>query len=346
MIPQKIQALFDFIDYLDRNKIEYIEKYIPLCNELNNLATQRAKLNPNKNYIDKQRYDKIQNQITEKFQPITQNIYIPVLNKLRELEIWAGDDVFTSIWNSNISAISDFKKNFTPEDVLQVINYKQKYLSFRIDTNTNFLCLQFVLQNLDEILKELFDFFKDTNENKFDSFETKTIEVNSMEDAVKGFIETKGKNVKFSFPNKDFFKSPDRAFAQTSSTNVNNEIIMGDKFQVGDITNNSGQIIIGKNIRIADSLNGKNETADKITELINLIRQEQNISDEQKQSLITNFDKVKEELFEEQPAKSKIFKWLSNTKEVLENLVLTHHVTEAVHWVYDNLNFIAHQIKG
>jgi len=33
-----------------------------------------------------------------------------------------------------------------------------------------------------------------------------------------------------------------------------------------------------------------------------------------------------------------------NTKKILENLVLTHDVTEAVSWVYNNLNFIAQQI--
>jgi len=344
MIPQKIQALFDFIDYLDRNKIEFIEKYIPLCNELNNLDTQRSKLKPNKNYIDKQKYDDIQKQITEKLQPIYQNIYIPILGKLKELQIWTGDDVFTSIWNNNISAVYDFKENFISEDIVKVTTYKQKYLSFRTETNTNFLCLQFVFSNLDEILKELFDFFKDTNENEFERFETKTIEVNSIKDAVKGFMETKARNVRFSIPKESLFDYHNVTQLQPHLHNVKNEIIMGDKFQVGDISNNSGQINIGKNIRIADSLNGKNETADKITELISLIKQEQNISDEQKQSLITNFDKVKEEMFEERPDKSKVFKWLSTTKGILENLVLTHHVTEAVHWVYNNLNFIAHQI--
>jgi hypothetical protein len=85
---------------------------------------------------------------------------------------------------------------------------------------------------------------------------------------------------------------------------------MGDKIQVGDINNNSGQIVVGKDIKISDSLNGKNETAVKITELIDLIRREQNVNEEQKQALITNFDKVKEELFDDHPSKPKIFKWL------------------------------------
>lgn len=106
-----------------------------------------------------------------------------------------------------------------------------------------------------------------------------------------------------------------------------------------NIANNSGQIIIGKDIRLLDSMNGKNETAEMISRLIGLIRREQIADEELKQSLITNFDKVKEELSEEQPSKSKIFKWLTNTKGVLENLVLSHEVAQAVDWVYRNLNF-------
>lgn len=346
MIPQKIQALFDFIDYLDKNKIEYIEKYIPLCDELEILNEQRSKLKPNNNYVDKQKYDTIQNEISEKFSPILSNIYTPVSEKLKDLGIWSGDKTYSSIWNTNISAISDFKANFTSEDVVQIMAYKNKYLTFRTETNNNFLCLQIIFQELDEVLKTFFDFFKDTTENEFDSFEAKTIEVESVEEAVKGFLENKGKNIKFSIPTNNFFKGNEDTQVQKYSTNIKNEIFMGDKIEVGNITNNSGHIIIGKDIRISDSLNGKKETADKIEELIKLIRQESNIGDVQRQSLITNFDKVREEVLEGKPDKSKIIKWLTNTKVVLENLVLTHHVKEAVHWVYDNLNFAIHHIGG
>jgi len=342
MIPEKIQALFDFIDYLDDRKAELIDTYLPLCDELSKLDVQRSNLKPRNNYMDKQKYDEIQKIITEKFQPITQNIYIPVLNRLQELKIWSGDDVFTSIWNNNSSAIHEFKESFEPEDIAIVMAYKQRYLRFRNETNTNFLCLQFVFSNLDEIYKELFDFFKDTTENEFDIFETKTVEVNSIADAVKGFADNRGKNVKYSIPQESIFDYQNVKQYLPQLPSIKNEIIMGHKIQVGDISNNSGQIIIGKDIIVSDSQNGKNETADKITELINLIKQEQNIGGEQKQSLITSFDKVREEILDDKPDKSKIFNWLSATKGILENFVLTHHVTEAAHWVYKNLNFLIH----
>src|SRR5688572_28542366 len=108
MIPPKIQSLVDFIDFLDNNKRQYIEKYLPLCAEINDLDIKRNKLKPHKRYTDKKQYDILQNQITEKFKPLRENIATPFFSKLRELEIWAGDEILTSIWNNNIDAISEF----------------------------------------------------------------------------------------------------------------------------------------------------------------------------------------------------------------------------------------------
>lgn len=344
MIPERIQALFAFIDYLDSNKQEYIEKYIPLCDEINALANKRSQLKRDKNYKDKLEYDAVQAAISEKFQPITENIYKPVTNKLLELGIWSGDDPHSSIWNNNFSAISDYKTNFSSEDIPTILVYKRKYLDFRNETNSYFLSLQFILEDLDEVLKQLFDFFKDTEENEFDKFETKTVEVESIEEAIKGFVENKGKNVKYSIPHDSAFRKTGNQQQQSPLTTINNHFNMGDIINVGDIRGNSGPVIIGKDIRISDSFNERKETADKIAELIEMIKKEQNINEQQLELLISSFDMVKAELLVEKPVKSKIFTWLSDTKVALENLVLTHHVTEAIHWVYNNLNFIAHQL--
>lgn len=127
-------------------------------------------------------------------------------------------------------------------------------------------------------------------------------------------------------------------------TIINN--IMGDNIQIGNITNNSGQIIIGKDIIISTSQEEKKVIIDKIDELIKLIRKEV-LSDENKETLITNFHNVKDEIIgEENPDKSRIFKWLTKTKGVVENIVLTHEATQAITWIYDGLNFIAQNING
>lgn len=251
MIPQKIQALFDFIDFLDLRKKEFIEKYIPLCNELRELDKQRSKLNPRENYKDKQSYKNIQKKIEEKFEPIIENIYKPITNKLRELGIWSGDEVYISIWNNNISEIEYFKRNFIPEDIELVIHYKQKYLLFRSETNNDFLCLSFVFSNLDEIFKVLFDFFKDTDENEFDSFEAKTIELKDFGEIAKSLKENIGKNIKYSIPWETINKEKQTpSITEKLETNHYSFINMRDKIEIGQISSNNGQINVGSDNKI------------------------------------------------------------------------------------------------
>ena len=248
MIPQKIQALFDFIDFLDNYKNEYIEKYIPLCNELKELDKQRSILKPKENYKDKQSYERIQQEIKEKFEPITENIYKPITYKLQEFGIWSGDDVYTSIWNNNISEIEDFKRNFSQEDTKQIFHYKHKYLRFRTETNNDFLCLSFVFSNLDEIFKVLFDFFKDTQENEFESFEAKTIEVKDFNEVARKLKDNLGKNVRYSIPTETIFGKR-QTQPNTKIADIKNEFNvfnMEDKIEIGSISNNSGQITVGK----------------------------------------------------------------------------------------------------
>ena len=67
MIPQRIQALFEFIDFLDNNKKEYIRKYTPICNRLEKIKLEKKKLKPEKNYVDKQKHDKLQKEIKKIF---------------------------------------------------------------------------------------------------------------------------------------------------------------------------------------------------------------------------------------------------------------------------------------
>lgn len=261
MIPKRIQSLFEFIDFLDKNKNEYIKKFIPLCNELEELDKHRSSLKPHENYKDKQSYDIVQKEIKEKFEPITENIYKPITNKLLELGIWSGDDVFTSIWNNNASEIMDFKRNFSEEDAKQVFHYKQKYLSFRTETNSDFLCLSFVFSNLDEILKELFDFFKDTKENEFENFETKTIEVENFTELAKNLRKNTKSNVRYSIPSETVFEKKPKEQRLQEIKNEFNVFQMGDKIEIGKISNKNGQVTVGKKNKT--KVSGDDEIAKK-----------------------------------------------------------------------------------
>jgi hypothetical protein len=127
------------------------------------------------------------------------------------------------------------------------------------------------------------------------------------------------------------------------SANNSPNILMGDNNLYENNIDNSDHSVI----TITNSFNKKKEQIEKLDEVIRLLTEEKNLDGNIKQNLVTNFDKIKEELAdEEEPSKSKIFKWLSNTKKVLENVVLSHHTTEAIHWIYDNFNFIVHKISS
>lgn len=261
MITNKIKAIFEFIDFLDERKETLINDYLPLCEELKELDIQRRQLSPRNNYKDKQKYDTLQSKIKEKFTPITEDIYKPITNKLLELGIWSGDEEYSSIWNNNIDEISVFKENFSEEDLPEIFEYKNKYISFRTETNSNFLCLGLLLQDLDELFKSLFDFFKDTPDNEFESFEPKTIKVDSIEELAQLTSENQDMNIKYEIQFSTLKNETQSAEKPIIGQNIKNEFIMGDKIEANNVSN-SGQLNIGKSNNI-DNKNNDNELSKK-----------------------------------------------------------------------------------
>ena len=200
MITKEIQNIFEFISFLDSNKKDYIQKYLPICEELENLIRQRNQLKPHNNYRDKQQYDLLQEEISPKFDILLSNIYDPVMDKLTELKIWSGDQAKSSISNNVSSAATNFKSTFESDDVPVVIAYKNKYLNFRKETNSNFLTLELVFSLLDRDLKELFDYFKDSDEDEFNALMAEVIECSSLEEATRLHHENPSQNKRFSIP--------------------------------------------------------------------------------------------------------------------------------------------------
>lgn len=100
---------------------------------------------------------------------------------------------------------------------------------------------------LDEIFKELFDFFKDTEENEFDGFEAKTLKVDNVEELAKSISENKNKNVKYSIPIDSFSKKKKETVENNQSFNfINHETIMGDKIIAENLSNNNVTFNVGK----------------------------------------------------------------------------------------------------
>jgi hypothetical protein len=200
MLTDRINAIFRFIDFLHSN-IERFKQFDAVMDDLNLLVQRRNQLSPRKNFADKLEYDEVQAELKQKADIIIENITKVISAKALELNICDLNRTET-LWNWNISEIYNLRENFTRADVPAILLHKTKYLEFRTRTNHTYFNDIF-FSDLDEIIKELFDFFKEGTKNEFEAFETKTIPVNSIREAVDQF--QKGAT-KFSLP-IDFFNS-------------------------------------------------------------------------------------------------------------------------------------------
>ena len=197
MITPKIKALFQFIEYLHSN-IDNFNLNNDLIKELELLNEERQKVSSKKTFKDKLKYDEVQAVIETKFKTLQGNTANLIKAKAKELNVCNFDNEPTYSFNGIETDIHQLKENFSNEDLPEIFKHKSQYLEYRSNTHGTFLSLQFFFDELDELTKSLFDYFKDTQQNEFEPFETKAIPVNNISEAVQGF---KQGQTKFIIPN-------------------------------------------------------------------------------------------------------------------------------------------------
>lgn len=198
MITPKIKALFHFIEYLHSN-IDNFNLNNDLIKELELLNDERQKVNSKKTFKDKLKYDEVQAEIETKFKILQGNTANLIKAKAKELNVCNFDNEPNYSFNGIETDIRQLKENFSKDDLPEIFKHKQQYIEYRTQTHKTFLSLAFFIDELDEITKSLFDYFKETEQNEFEVFETKAIQVNNISEAVKLFQQ--GKFQKFILPN-------------------------------------------------------------------------------------------------------------------------------------------------
>lgn len=199
----KIKALFHFIEYLHSN-IDNFNQYNGLIKELEQLDKERNQLKPEQNYKDKLQYNKVQAELESKFKTLQDNTANLIKAKARELNVCNFNNEPNYNFNGIETEIRQLKKNFSNEDLPEIFKHKSQYIEYRSQTHDTFLSLQFFFDELDEIAKSLFDYFKDTEQNEFEAFEIKAIPVNSIAEAIQGF---KKGQTKFTLPSSFLFNT-------------------------------------------------------------------------------------------------------------------------------------------
>ena len=196
MITTKIKTLFQFIEFLHSN-IANFNLNNNLIKELELLDKERQKVTHKKTFKDKLKYDEVQAEIEKKFKILQDNTANLIKAKAKELNVCNFDNEPNYSFNGIQTEIHHLKENFSKKDLPEIFKHKEQYIEYRSQTHKTFLSLAFFINELDEITKSLFDYFKDTEQNEFEAFETKTIQVNDLREAVELFSIGKKK---FSVP--------------------------------------------------------------------------------------------------------------------------------------------------
>ena len=184
MITDKMKCLFQFIEFLHSN-IENFKQYDNEISDLRLLRNECDKVRPQTNYREKWRYDEVKTEMEVRLKVVKENIITPIRSKAIELNIcnFQSEPIYS--WYGVETDIDQLKENFSKEDLPEIFKHKSQYLQYRTETKgESFLSLELFFHDLDELLKRLFDYFKETEQNEFEAFETETTRVDSIHEAV------------------------------------------------------------------------------------------------------------------------------------------------------------------
>ncbi|MEC5173902.1 hypothetical protein [Chryseobacterium nepalense] len=165
MIPTKVEALFQFIDFLHSN-IDCFKKYDGEMDKIEIFKNEVVYLCPEENYKDKIKVDEINKEWREKYIIVDENVFTKIKDKINQLNIYDTNDDST-LWDQNIKEINVLKENFSSEDVQKIIHYKRKY--YEVDKNLHNIIWHVVFGSLylrfEKLLNVLFGYFDDNEQD-------------------------------------------------------------------------------------------------------------------------------------------------------------------------------------
>lgn len=187
MITERVQNLFDFIDWL-HSQTEYFLSQQQLVDELNEIRAEQNKLSSTKHFKDREKFDSLQRELLEKFAVVETRIINPIYEKIKFYDV---TDISTPI--VNLKALEDLlhlKNNYDEQDLIKIQKAKNQYIIYRVKTHWQpYFSFQLFFSDLDRELYEYFKFFEQDNEVEYIS--TKTVKAESLEDLVMQFTGRK-----------------------------------------------------------------------------------------------------------------------------------------------------------
>ncbi|NME70326.1 hypothetical protein [Flammeovirga aprica] len=280
MITDKINSLFQFIDFLYSN-IDAFNKYNSLIEEINRLSAEKKKLEPDVNYKERIEYNSLNEKLNIKYDLLQENTCLLIKQKAIELEVCSSFESPLYYFNGIEAEIDTLKEKFNENDLEDIFDYKQKYLFYRTHTHKSFLSLDFFFTELDELTKRLFDYFKEDKKiNEYERFEQRTITVNSLEEG----IEHLRKGDRITLPNS-FIINPQSNWKKDNIQDFDSDEPEYLKFELLNNVSSNEKLLEYLKSKFTDSAKGKDlSILYKALQELELLNEDYYLTDEQRVS--------------------------------------------------------------
>jgi len=171
MIPKKIKAVFEFINFLHA-KTKAFKEYVPIVDECLNLGKEMALLKPDDSYKDNKKFKELEAIRNPKLDIVRLNVEDVITEQALSFDI-CNKTRYGIDFNWGFEEIRQLQQEVTEDDLPTIIEHKNLYLGFRNETNCHFLSFHIFFNDLERYLKSLFSYFDSEAVNEFEKLENR-----------------------------------------------------------------------------------------------------------------------------------------------------------------------------
>ncbi len=152
------KSILEFIDYLHKNR-SYMKDDVRTIEKIRGIGGKQHRLKPKESYKDARKFNELQTEMESELNSLTWNNLI--IEKAKELKLYENSTLdIRNRLNTTMHLMDDIK----PAEEAEIIEAKEKYLTFRKETDFCSFLTGFLFMDLDRALTEFFGAFTDVSD--------------------------------------------------------------------------------------------------------------------------------------------------------------------------------------
>lgn len=154
------KSILEFIDYLHKNR-SYMKDDVRTIEKIRGIGGKQHRLKPKESYKDARKFNELQTEMESELNSLTWNNLI--IEKAKELKLYENS---TSDIGSRLDKAMHLKDDIKPAEEAEIIEAKEKYLTFRKETDFCSFFTGLLFDDLDSDLISFFGAFTDVSDMK------------------------------------------------------------------------------------------------------------------------------------------------------------------------------------